>query len=111
MKSLDAIWLVIGLQFSAAAAASTDGECTTRMLAGRWLFATDVGHQMLLPGGDITAIGTMNIDRAGNLNGKFDANSAGLDVSAEQRLFRNGGGRLRLHRDLDLRDEPGYGTY
>ena len=54
-------------------ATADDARCDTQNMAGRWLFATDVGHQMLLPGGDITAIGTMNIDRAGNLSGKFDA--------------------------------------
>jgi len=49
--------------------------CTTRMLAGRWMFATDVGHQNLFPGGqDITAIGIFRFDRQGTLlDGVFDA--------------------------------------
>ena len=39
-------------------------QCSTRTLAGRWLFATDVG-QFPAFGGDITAMGTMNIARTG----------------------------------------------
>jgi hypothetical protein len=30
-------------------------SCSTQMLAGHWVFATEVGQQKLLPGGDITA--------------------------------------------------------
>ena len=56
-------------------------ECRTSMLAGRWLFATGIGHQQLgapaPPTGDITAIGTMNIDRQGRLEGKFDVTFEG----------------------------------
>ncbi len=48
-----------------------DNRCTAKRLAGRWLFATDVG-QFPAFGGDITALGTMNIDGHGNLEGKFD---------------------------------------
>lgn len=49
--------------------------CTVESLSGNWLFATGVGH---FPGpepfsGDITALGTMNIDRDGQLEGVFDA--------------------------------------
>lgn len=51
-------------------------SCSTQMLAGHWVFATEVGQQKLLPGGDITAIGTVNLDRDGNLSGKFDATVA-----------------------------------
>lgn len=59
---------------------ATDGPdaCSTRMLAGRWMFATDVGKQTFFPGGDITAIGTFRVDRAGNLKGVFDATVAYL---------------------------------
>ena len=50
-------------------------SCSTRMLAGRWMFATDVGHQAIFPGGgDITAIGVFRFDRQGTLlDGSFDA--------------------------------------
>jgi hypothetical protein len=65
--------VVLALAWSGAAAADDDARCDTKSMSGRWLFATDVGHQMLLPGGDITAIGTMNISRDGELRGKFDA--------------------------------------
>lgn len=64
--------LVLAATWSGAVTAD-DARCETQNMAGRWLFATDVGHQMLLPGGDITAIGTMNIDREGTVGGKFDA--------------------------------------
>jgi hypothetical protein len=51
--------------------------CSTRMLAGRWMFATDIGHQaiaLLKVPGDITAIGIFRIDRQGTiLDGVFDA--------------------------------------
>lgn len=51
-------------------------KCSVRAIAGSWLFATDVGHQMLgapfPPDKDITAIGTMNIARDGTLSGTFD---------------------------------------
>lgn len=74
MKTMSAIWLVIGLQFSAVAAAAGDKECDTRMLAGRWVFATGIGHQALevpFPPADVTAIGTMNIGRDGEVAGRF----------------------------------------
>lgn len=57
-------------------AGDVQDECSTRMLAGRWMFATDVGKQTFFPGGDITAIGTFRVDRTGNLKGKFDATVA-----------------------------------
>lgn len=51
-------------------------KCSVKAIAGSWLFATDVGHQMLgepfPPDKDITAIGTMNIARDGTLSGTFD---------------------------------------
>ena len=45
--------------------------CSNQMVAGRWLFASDVGN---LPGidTDITAIGTMNLSSEGEVSGKFD---------------------------------------
>ncbi len=60
------------------------GKCSIRTIAGRWMFATEVGQIDLSlfglpqPAGvaDITAIGTMNIDRDGNLGGKFDVTVA-----------------------------------
>lgn len=75
--------MMAGMQFAAPAMADNgrNGRCDTRMLAGRWLFATGIGHQQLdppaPPPGDITAIGTMNIDRDGALEGKFDVTFEG----------------------------------
>jgi hypothetical protein len=49
-------------------------RCSNRATAGAWMFFTDVGH-IALPTlkGDITALGTMNIDANGNVDGRFDA--------------------------------------
>ena len=56
--------------------AAESQECSARQLAGRWMFATDVGKQTFFPGGDITAIGTFRTDRAGKIKGTFDATVA-----------------------------------
>ena len=48
--------------------------CNVESIAGSWLFGTEVGQQSIFPEpGDITAIGTMNIDSMGNVSGEFDA--------------------------------------
>jgi len=72
--------LILGASLSGPAAATGEPEtCTTRGLAGRWMFATDVGHQARFPGGDITAIGIFRIDRMGTiLDGNFDATVEGF---------------------------------
>jgi len=52
-----------------------DRGCSVRDVAGKWMFATGIGRQMLPgfpPDKDITAIGTMNIARDGSLEGTFD---------------------------------------
>ena len=50
--------------------------CSVGQIAGQWVFATSIGRQMLgvpfPPEKDITAIGTMNIERDGTLSGTFD---------------------------------------
>jgi hypothetical protein len=54
--------------------------CSTQMLAGRWVFATGIGHQQLQggpPPADITAIGTMNVTRNGVLEGAFNVTFEG----------------------------------
>ena len=57
-------------------AAVADDSCSIRAIAGNWLFATSIGHQMpgapFPPDKDITAIGTMNIASDGTLSGTFD---------------------------------------
>lgn len=69
--------LILALMLGSNAFAGHSPECSARMLAGRWMFATDVGKQTFFPGGDITAIGTFQVDRNGKLAGKFDATVAG----------------------------------
>jgi hypothetical protein len=54
--------------------------CSTQMLAGRWVFATGIGHQQLEgapPPADITAIGTMNVTLDGVLEGVFNVTFEG----------------------------------
>ncbi len=76
MKSLLMTILLMGTGLLHMAEALADGPCSTRAIAGHWVFATNVGRQMvgdpIPPGKDVTAIGTMNIDRHGNLDGIFD---------------------------------------
>lgn len=77
MKSMMMTLLLIGTGLLPAAQAWADGACSTRSMAGRWMFATDIGRQSLgapFPDGkDITAIGIFSVDRAGNVAGHFDA--------------------------------------
>lgn len=64
------------------AVAHGSDRCSTAMLAGRWLFATGIGHQALAtspaPPGDITALGTMNIRANGDVEGTFDVTFEGF---------------------------------
>ena len=79
MKAMKALMVVtvLGLVLAAPAVAEEVFQsCATRRLAGNWLFATEVGQQKILPGGDITAMGTMNFDRDGNLSGTFNVTVA-----------------------------------
>ena len=67
--------LVIGLVLAAPAAThdrerDEDRGCSTRTIAGSWLFASDIGEVAGV--GHMTAIGTLNVDREGNISGKFD---------------------------------------
>ena len=56
------------------APAFADKACSVKQIAGNWVFATGIGRQMLgfPPDSDITAIGTMNINADGTLDGIFD---------------------------------------
>lgn len=64
-------------EFYAAPELTRSGKkgCTVRDVAGKWLFATSIGRQMLPdlpPDKDMTAIGTWNVKRDGSLSGSFD---------------------------------------
>ncbi len=76
MKALTMTILLMAMGLLPTAQALAEGPCSTRAIAGHWVFATGVGRQMLgapfPPGKDITAIGTMNIGKDGSLSGKFD---------------------------------------
>jgi hypothetical protein len=80
-KSTALLLAALALPLSSAAFADGAPEgCSAEQLVGRWIFATDVGHQQLQnapPPGDITAIGTMNIRRNGELEGTFDVTFEG----------------------------------
>ena len=68
--------LVTGIS-APAFAGDGDGFCSTQNLAGRWVFFTEVGRQSLgLGDGDITALGTINFDKDGNVSGIFDVTVA-----------------------------------
>jgi hypothetical protein len=77
MKSFKIAVLLSAVSMFAAVPALADNRCSIKAVVGKWIFATGVGHQMLGPpfpdGKNITAIGTLNIDRHGNLSGQFDA--------------------------------------
>jgi len=75
MKTL--LTLALALLLGTNAFAGDGPECSARMLAGRWMFATDVGKQTFFPGTDITALGTFRVDRFGKLKGAFDATVGG----------------------------------
>lgn len=69
--------LLVPLVLLLVADATAGGaKCGTRQMSGNWLFATAIGRQALgepfPPGKDITAIGTMDVDRKGVLTGTFD---------------------------------------
>ena len=67
---------VIGLGVGLGPAGAEEGrECSVEHIAGSWLFATQVGH-LAAASSDITALGTMNIDREGNVTGEFDVTVA-----------------------------------
>jgi hypothetical protein len=77
MKIAMTAMTLAALLLGSNAFAAESQECSARQLAGRWMFATDVGKQIFFPGGDITAIGTFRSDRAGKIKGVFDATVAG----------------------------------
>jgi hypothetical protein len=73
MKALKAgTALATFLAVAAPAMAHGKGRpCSVKAIAGSWIFATGVG-EFPAYGGNITAIGTMKIDRQGTLAGTFD---------------------------------------
>lgn len=77
MKLLTASVLLIAMSLFPMAQALAEDSCSTRSIAGRWMFATGIGRQSLgapFPEGkDITAIGIFSVDKFGNATGKFDA--------------------------------------
>lgn len=78
-KTTVVAWTLAALLVGAPAWAD-GGVCSTKMMAGRWVFATGIGHQALEgapPPADITAIGTMNIARDGTLEGVFNVTFEG----------------------------------
>lgn len=75
MSNRVAILAVAALLLGSSASDADDNghqKCSLKKVAGYWAFATDVGRQMLGPGGDITALGTMTLNRDGDVNGIFD---------------------------------------
>jgi len=77
MNKLTTTFLLAGMILLPTAQALADGGCSTRSIAGKWMFATGIGRQSLGPpfpeDKDITAIGIFSVDRHGNAAGTFDA--------------------------------------
>jgi hypothetical protein len=84
MRRLHVCGVALAMTVGALAATPTRaGEvgCSPKMLVGSWVFATDVGQYPAF-GGDITALGTLNVDWQGNVSGTFDATVAEGDYLA-----------------------------
>jgi len=72
-------FVVIGVVTIATAWAQGGGRpCSVESIAGSWMFGTDVGMASGADNTPITALGTMNIDKAGNLSGVFNATVADI---------------------------------
>lgn len=76
MKNLaTTVLLGLGILTSNYASAGQN-MCSVKALAGEWVYATDVGQQMLgdplPPGKDITSIGRITIHRDGTMTSIFD---------------------------------------
>lgn len=70
-------------------------DCSIRELAGRWAFGTDVGHETLTFGSDITALGTFELSRDGEVSGVFDV-TVDNNVFVPDVTFE---GRMTIDRD------------
>ena len=63
-----------------ASPSMANGFCSTESMAGRWAFATDLGH-LVQPDGSVipaTAVGIFTLDKEGNFEGVFDVTLQGL---------------------------------
>ena len=105
-KAKTALFLFTVLITSTSIMANDKGKhgCSTSDLAGKWVFYTDVGHDLPalnkpLPLGLITALGTMNINRAGELEGVFDFNAENFPYPIESRLDLSFIGNATLNND------------
>ena len=76
MKALTMTILLTGLSLLPMAQALADNSCSTQAMAGHWVYASSVGlttsGDSAVPANRITSIGTVNIDKYGNMSGKFD---------------------------------------
>lgn len=65
---------------TAAAAKPSKRPCSLKTIVGSWVFASEVGEFTDVvtgePLGKGTAMGTWNVDKEGNMTGKFDLNCA-----------------------------------
>ena len=81
MRALMMTILLTGMGLLPMSQALADGPCSTRALAGHWVYASSVGQQVsdpLLPAIAVSSLGTINIDRQGNISGKFDFTVQGV---------------------------------
>jgi len=81
MKSLRMTLLIIGISLLPITQALADSPCSTRAMAGHWVYASSIGQTVAdpsLPAIFISSLGTINIDKNGNISGTFDFNGLGL---------------------------------
>ena len=63
-----------------ASPSMANGFCSNESMAGRWAFATDLGHLVQEDGSVIpaSAVGIFTLDKEGNFEGVFDVTLQGL---------------------------------
>ena len=77
--------MLLVLTSGPALANDEETPCSVEAIAGNWIFGTEVGQQLFFPDqpGDITALGTMNFDSAGNVSGIFNNAIAGFVAGSD----------------------------
>ena len=80
MKALMMKLLFVSISLLPITQVLADRPCSTQAMAGNWVYASSVS-QAIGPDGvarPITSIGTINVDKHGNVSGKFDVAILGV---------------------------------
>jgi hypothetical protein len=88
MKALMMTLLLMGMSLFPMAQALADGPCSAKAMVGRWVYASGVSQsQQALdpppPAVTLSSIGTINVDRFGNISGKYDLTVLGIVFMAD----------------------------